>query len=304
LTKAKDWSDHPVVILVGSSVTNYGIDPERLEANLADNGIRATVLSFCMPGDNHHERLYMLETFLAELGDNNRKKLAEAQVLYLGEIFDAYDLNPLYRIEKEASTERAILFLNPTKSIQAWSAYQKFLEENPDAPRARIAWLLFEHSLMNRLAVGAFSSMRPAPARGKRTPPFFALEGSKESFDYDDAVRAFTGESGKQVTRPGLPPPFLASFGDLRKVMDPYVDAYGFYCLPTLEPGRSEYGKAFSQFAPEGTFVLGPATRGEMSDLMFREEWFDGVHPTGSGAKKFTDWISKKLEPRLREDSN
>lgn len=301
LTKTKDWDTRPVVILVGSSVTNYGVDPDLMERLLAEMGRPATVLSFCMPGDNHHERAYMLETFLRGLKPRDRERLARATVYYFGEVFDAYDTNPLYRLEKEAGTERAVMFLNPANALRAWTAYEHLLARDGTAPRWSMAWLLAEHALMNRFAVGAFSSMRPPPPRRKRTPPFFPLGGTKTTFHFEAAQEAFEKSAANAATDPVPPPPFQVCWTHLRRIMDPYCDRYGFYCLPTLEASRVEYAARFARSAPDGAPMIGPATDEDLRPLLREDSWFDGVHPTGTGAPFFTAWLARGIAAYLPE---
>jgi len=303
LTKKKDWHTRPVVFLVGSSATNYGIDPELMERQLEEKGRPATVLSFCMPGDNHHERIYMLETFLRGLKPEDRTRLARARVYFFGEVFDSYDRNPLYRMEKDAATERAVLFLHPANALRAWNAYEKLLAQDPSAPRARMAWLLAEHALMNRFAVGAFSSMRPHPARRKRTPPFFPLGGTKTTFQFDEALEAFQTFAATETNDPVPPPPLQVCLEHLQALISPYVDHYGFYCLPTLEASRATYGGRFAQAAPGGAAVIGPVLGEHLQPLLKAEYWFDGVHPTGTGAPHFTTWLAGEIVSTLPSSS-
>lgn len=293
LTQKPDWETRPVLMLAGSSATNYGIDPVLLEQELAKMGRPATVLSFCMPGNNHHERIYMLESFLRGLKPEDREKLAKAQVYFFGEVFDAYDFNPLYRIEKEAFTERAMLFLNPANALRAWQAYGQLLAQEPTAPRWSMAWLLSEHVLMNRFAVGALSSMRAA-SHPKRTPPFFPLEGVKASFQFDEALEGMKA-AVPPPDGPAPPPQGRVCLEHTRAAMNGYVDRHGYYCLPTLEGQRAAYESQFAANASPEEPVLGPISAEEMQPLLQPGFWFDGVHPTGEGAAHFTRWLAVKI---------
>lgn len=305
LLRTEGWETRPVLILLGSSATYYGVDAEFLEKELARLGTPATVLSFGMPGATHQERFYMLEAFLRKLGLENREKLASTRVVLLGEVFDAYDRNPLYRLEKEEATERAILFLNPGNALKAWSAYVRALGEHQGTlSEHRAAYLLIEHALLNRFAVGTFSKMSWPNRSPRSTPPFFSLAGRKAGFKFEVAVAEMT----KERTRPRSPervpfPQWLVGQEDLRLLMKPYVDTYGYYCLPLLEVPRSDYQAEFlRQLPPEMVKVSGP-TESEMSIFLQPSLWFDGVHPTGEGAHGVTGWMAARLHPQLVETS-
>lgn len=299
LLKTEDWEKRPVIVLSGSSSTYYGIDAVQLEKNLAELGTPATVLSFSMPGNTHPERQYMLESFLDGLPPDAQQKLQQANVFFLGEVFDEYDRNPFYRFSKEAFTERVILFLNPTTALRAWEAYAKQLESEPGLPRYKTMGLLFQHVLLNRFSTGAFAGMRPT-IKFRKTPPFFPLDGSKDTFNYEEAVKNMNSPREGSHAVSGLPfPQWSISDTQLRKAMTPYVDHHGFYCLPVLEPARADYQKSFLASQAREVPVVRPPDVQEMNSLQWKNYWFDGVHPTGLGAGEVTRWFAERLADAL-----
>lgn len=302
LLQTEGWETRPVILLVGSSDTHFSIDPDRAEAELERLGTPATVLSFNIPGAIHHERLYMLERFFEGLSREERRRLAAANVLYLGEIFDAYDTNPLYRLEKEAATERAIMFLGPVRAVRAWVAYQELLRQQPNLPSWSLAAILLEHSLLNRFAVGALSERKFPIKRARRTPPFFALEGSKGNFNFEESLAAFRASDPQTpAPAPQIPhPQWWSVYADTHRLLDPFVDAYGFVALPTIESPRARYQQQFVDNLPEGTFAIGPATPAQMETLLVPGFWFDGVHSTGAGAEAVTRWFAGELSRELQ----
>jgi hypothetical protein len=203
-------------------------------------------------------------------------------VLFLAEVFDDYDRNPLYRFSKEAFTERVILFLNPSTALRAWEAYAKQLENEPGLPRYETMGLLFQHVLLNRFSTGAFASMRPT-VRLRKTPPFFPLDGSKDTFNYEEAVRNMDRLLDGSHSISGLPfPQWRISDNQLRKAIAPYVDYHGFYCLPVLEPARADYQNSFLASQSPDIPIVRPPNAKELKSLQQKDYWLDGVHPTGS----------------------
>jgi len=302
LRKSKGWEGRPVVILTGSSATYYGVDALQLEAELLKLGKPATVLSFCMPGDNHHERIYMLETFLRMIGSGKRERLAKADVFYFGEAFDDYDRNPLNRFDKEAYSERAIVFLNPKKAVQVWQAYTKLVDQEPDRPVLEPLTQLAEHALLNAFAVGSLSEWDWWKTHWKKTPPFFPLEGGKDHFNYEAAEQATRRVQAKHRldSYPSdLYPQWYVVSQHVRELMTPYVDQFGAYCLPTLEPHRLRYAYWFRSRAPKKYLVVGPPAAEDLEGMLQADYWFDGVHPTGVGAQAVTTWLAAEIAQHL-----
>jgi hypothetical protein len=298
LEKNPGWENHPVVILTGSSATLFGIDPMSVEEKLGQSGTPATILSFSMAGATFLERRHMLESFLRQLGTEGRGKLAGTRVVFLNEVFDAYDRNPLYRFEKEAFSERVIQFLNPSNAWRAWKAYAKQLETEPDLPRWSAAVLLGQHVLLNRFAAGTFSAMRWPWSKRKATKSFFALEKSEESFDLEKTLALWRKAEDKKTeeSSPIAPlPQWDIAYADLAEPLAPFARTKGFYCLPTIEPHRAEYAKGFAAWARANSTVIGPPSAADLEPLLRREWWFDGVHPTGQGTPALNDWFARQL---------
>lgn len=297
LEKNPGWENRPVVVLTGSSATLFGIDPLEVEEKLRQNGTPATILSFGMAGATFHERRYMLESFLRQMGREGREKLAQARVIFLNEVFDAYDRNPLYRFEKEAFSERVIQFLNPSNAHRAWNAYTEQLESEPELPRWSVAGLLAQHSLLNRFAAGAFSSMHWPWSRKKTSKPFSALEKPEESFDFETTAASWrTAAAENNIVAASSPPAqWRAAYTDLAQPLAPFVRARGFYVLPTIEAHRAEYARSFAEWARADYPVIGPPSAGDIEPLLRSEWWFDGVHPTGQGAPLWSAWFAREL---------
>jgi lysophospholipase L1-like esterase len=75
------------------------------------------------------------------------------------------------------------------------------------------------------------------------------------------------------------------------------VDGEVFFAMPTLEGNRRQYQAGFKK-SVEG-LVLGPLDREAMKEFVGKEFWFDGVHPTGAGAERFSKWLARELEEVL-----
>ncbi len=288
LLKHRGWQQYPVIILEGSSATQYGVNGRALEKLLADAGKPVTVLQFSISGANHFERLFMLQLFLETLGAKHREELKQAPTILLAEVFDAYDESPLYLFKKESYTRRAITWFEPRV---AWSSYKAW-RANGKANEVSY-WMLWEHFLLNRFAVGSFSSFE-IPLYSKKIEPFFPLAGTKKTFCYDSAEQAFLKTTMTPHTQK-LCSGWKSYYQTLFQEMSGVVTSLGFYALPTLETQRRAYQENFAASLPACTTMLGPVSLKEMQYFLHREYWFDGVHPQGAGAILVTQWLAEQI---------
>ena len=298
LLSRKDWEKYPVLILEGSSVTQYGVDGIALETELRRLGCPATVLQFCAVGANHFERLHFLESFFASLTKSQQEKLKATRVILLSEVFDAYDENPLYLLERVADNERGIICLTPRNAWDGWRAWSVYAAEQTKlgcpAPRP-VAEILIRHVLFNRFGLGAFSSMRWPDSR-RKLPAFFAMEGSKPKFNYEESRAGYlTNPHGKGFSLPLPFPQWNVSFDSMRRRLGSWVDEAGFFAFPTLETQRLAYQAAFARSLPGPAKMVGPASPDAMTRLLRPEYWYDGTHVTGPGAMTANEWLAGEI---------
>jgi hypothetical protein len=105
--------DRPVVLLVGSSFTQQGIDPEVLAEILGESGRRITVLPLAIGGLSHLERLYYLKEYLA-----HAKRMPQ---LVLFEIAGGYDNGPLFQLQQMSFSDRMVAMMDGSS---AWWAFR------------------------------------------------------------------------------------------------------------------------------------------------------------------------------------
>ncbi|MFZ4115978.1 MAG: hypothetical protein ACOYK6_04535 [Chthoniobacterales bacterium] len=292
LLRRPGWQKKPVLILEGSSATEFGIDPELLEKKLVEKGIDVTVLKFALSGANHFERLFMMQIFLEELGKLHRSELKQAPVILMSEVFDAYDQSPLYLFFKESNTQRSLVWLEPHNVLIAWRALQASSSEGEN-----LYSIFLEHLFLNRFAVGIFSTLEPL-CYHKKVSGFYPLQKAKGTFDYSKTQEAFekamvTSDASPKIAMP--PPGWRIYYRELYTQMGSIVHSLAFYALPVLEVQRRDYQSAFAAALPAHTLMLGPASPQFMKTVLQKNYWFDGVHPTGAGAPLFTEWLAEEI---------
>lgn len=289
---AKNW-----VVVEGSSVAAYGCDPKVLKQEMAARGVDAGVLQFSAQGANHFERAFLMEAFCRRLARGERERFESGRVVVLREVFDAYDRDPLYLFAKESYTERAKVYMSPE---YAWAAWQAFLAAMPNGIPETEKWkrsvemggIVLDRLLLNRFAAGALSGM-DWRARKRRTGAFFSLQGVKEKFDFDVAATASVQWKDDLVGTDRLPQGWLVGRAFFQARTKSWVDEEAFFAMPSLEENRRKYQLGFKG-SMEGLMV-GPPSREEMQPFLKRDYWFDGVHPTGAGARLFSIWLAEKF---------
>ena len=310
LQKKPKWWEKDILIIEGSSITAFGIDNREVEAALAAQGWDPVVLQLSISGANHFERTFMIGAFFRNLSPADRNQIRNARVVLLKEVFDTYDNNPLSLFDKDEYQERAKVYMNPSNALQVLRAFAASLpEEIPLLERvsslSHYGRLIGERLLMNRFCAGALSDMNPDVWK-KRTQAFHALSGTKPGFDYDTMVKSSARIPGTEQSLPwsSLPPGWLACFHYEKLILGGDIDAVAFFAMPTLEPQRAVYQRRFSRSLPEGAIMIGPPSSDQLQPFLQKEYWFDGVHPTGLGAAKFSRWFAGELllrRARLRD---
>lgn len=300
LIHSPGWENKPLVILEGSSVTEFGIDQELLEKTLHEHGINATVLKFSLPGANHFERLFMLELFIKKVVQiYPHHPFEKAPVVLLSEVFQIYDQNPLDHFFKESNTLRSLIWLEPHNAFMAWKALRASSQE-----KKNITWIMLEHLFLNRFAVGIFSALQPLNYN-KKDWGFFPLTKTKGSFCYKKSKEAFEKiilDTSPTLLKNHTPPAgWMIYYQELFAQIAPYVHTLVFYAIPTLDIEEYQYQNAFCRSLPTHTMMLGPASPRFMKKLLDEKNWFDEVHPEGPGAYELTTWLAKKITQRWSE---
>src|SRR4029077_5159273 len=90
--------DRPVVLLVGSSFTQQGVDPDVLAETRGASGRSVAVLPLAIGGLSHLERLHYLKDYLA-----HAKRMPQ---LVLFEIAGGYDNGPLFQLQQMLFSDR------------------------------------------------------------------------------------------------------------------------------------------------------------------------------------------------------
>jgi hypothetical protein len=115
----------------------------------------------------------------------------------------------------------------------------------------------------------------------------------KEKFVFDAAAASTAEWKDDSAGNDGLPPGWLAGRDFFHARTKSWVDEEVFFAMPSLESHRRDYQLGFKR-SFEGLMV-GPPSREGLELFLNKNYWFDGVHPTGTGALLFTKWLAEQL---------
>ncbi len=265
-------SDKPILLLVGSSLTQYGIDEPALETALAREGHAVTVLRLGFGGMSIPERLYYLRKYLAST------KTRPVAVLF--EISRYYDQRPLQQLAQNPFSRREIAALDPDNLglSLAWL-------RGPDGDPALAGPLLADFAL-HELQVGVlpksawWAELEPKPFRV--VPP-------KTEHDPDETVAAELAAIGHG----DAPPTPITAW--TQQAIDAEtglfraagVTRFGFYATPSRYAPEWRYARDFCR--EQQDYPCLPAEDPALLAALGQDrDWLDQTHLQGEGRAHYT----------------
>jgi len=283
-------TDRPILLLVGSSYSQYGIDEAALETALDAAGHPMMVVRLGFGGLSIPERLYYVRRYLAAA----RHK--PAAVLF--EVSAYYDLQPLKQLEQNPFSRREIAAMD-TDNLRL-SLDWLFGPEGASSNRLTLTAALLGQFALRSLHVGALpGSVRQDALTGndyRGAPP--------KTAHYPDAEIAAdlaAGQNG-QVLSPAVPVPAAIPTRWTRQAIAEELDLFraagisrfGFYAPPSRYADEPIYARQFCRAMTE--FPCIPAEDPDLiTSLGHDEDWLDLTHLQGPGRQLYTGWLAARL---------
>ena len=280
--------DRPVILLIGSSFTEAGIDPDTLAQGLAYSGRAAAVQRLAVGGAPHLERLHYLKEYLA------RAKRRPQLVLF--EIAGGYDSGPLYQVHQMRFSDRMVAMMDGSSAWWAirWlaganglSLFQRFTlgSEILGQLAVHVSHIGFLwNSAPGRKTVTADDSGGPPPTR----------------FSDDDAAELLEQAAAARDLKPDWPPDvptwwmsaFLAE--EIAMLQRHGVERFAFYSVPSMQGANVAYARRFCAAMTKFACIVGedPIL---LADLRHGADWYDFDHLQGKGRELFTSWLGDRL---------
>ena len=278
----------PVVLLIGSSFSEAGIDPDALAKALADSGRSAAVQRLAVGGAPHLERLHYLKEYLL------RAKRKPQLVLF--EIAGGYDSGPLYQVHQMRFSDRMVAMMDGSS---AWSALRWLTDaEGLSLPQR----LQLGSEILAQLALH-FSHIgflwNSAPVReaaayddGGSPPP--------THFTDDDAAELLAQAAAARDLKPDWPPDvptrWMSSFlaEEIATLQRHGVGQFAFYSVPSMQGANVAYARRFCAAITKFACIIGEDPE-LLADLRHGADWYDFDHLQGSAPEVFTRWLGDRL---------
>jgi hypothetical protein len=281
--------ERPVVLLIGSSFSERGIDPDVLAEALGSSGRAVAVQRLAVGGAPHLERLHYLKEYLA------RAKRRPQLVLF--EIAGGYDSGPLYQVQQMRFSDRMIATMDGSS---AWWA---------------LRWLagadglsLFQRFTLGSEILGQLALhvshigflWNSAPAR--ETVITYDSDGSPPPtrFSDDDTADLLEQAAAARDLKPDwpsdVPTRWMSAFlaEEIVILQRHGVERFAFYSVPSMQGANVAYARRFCAATTKFACVIGedPIL---LADLRHGGDWYDFDHLQGAAREVFTRWLGRRL---------
>jgi hypothetical protein len=280
--------DRPVVLLIGSSFTEKGVDPDALADALASSGRGAAVQRLAVGGAPHLERLYYLKEYLA--------RAQRKPKLVLFEIAGGYDSSPLYQVHQMRFSDRMIAMMDGSS---AWWALRWLASVGGLSLSQRFG---LGSEILSQLAlhVGHVGSLwNSAPIRegatddtgGSPPPTRFSDGHTAELLEQAAAARDL-----KPDWPPDVPTRWMGEFlaEEIATLQRHGVERFAFYSVPSMQGANVAYARRFCAGMTKFACINGEDP-GLLVQLRHGADWYDFDHLRGTGRELFTRWLGDRL---------
>lgn len=288
-------TDRPIVLLVGSSLTQYGIDEAALAERLTAQGHPAAVLRLGFGGMSIPEQIYYIRRYLATA---QRKP-----DVVLFEVSGQYQLLPLLQLQEHKFSGREIAAMDSDnlRLSLAWALGA----DGDRTERLELTASLLGHFALHELHLGALpnslwsSAVRAADFAGDAPK-------TKHASDTEIAADLAHGQSQEALSTeflaPGVPLPDAVptawAQGAIREEIALFraagVTRFGFFAPPSRIADETVYGRLFCRGMSE--FPCLPMDDAAfLATLGHDEDWLDTSHLHGPGRELYTAWLADRL---------
>jgi hypothetical protein len=281
--------ERPVVLLIGSSFSEAGIDPDGLAEALGSSGRAAVVQRLAVGGAPHLERLHYLKEYLA------RAKRRPQLVLF--EIAGGYDSGPLYQVHQMRFSDRMVAMMDGSS---AWWALRWLAGAGGLSLFQRFT---LGSEILGQLAVhvshiGFLWSSAPVRETvtayddgGSPPPRRFSDEDAAELIE-----QAATARDLKADWPPDVPNRWMRAFlaEEIAILQRQGVERFAFYSVPSMQGANVAYARRFCAAITEFACIIGEDPN-LLADLRHGADWYDFDHLQGAAHEIFTRWLGDHL---------
>lgn len=280
--------ERPVVLLIGSSFTEAGVDPDELAATLGKGGSEATVHRLAIGGAPHLERLHYLKEYLA--------RIDQPPKLVLFEIAGGYDDGPLYQVHQMRFSDRMVAMMDGSN---AWWALRWVASADNISlfQRVDLAGEILAQLFLHVSHIGLFWNTAPVADAAE-----YNSGGSPPPSHFSDAEagKLLEKAAAERTLRPDWPSDvptrwMRALLAEEMAVLRSHgVDRFAFYSVPSMQGANVAYARRFCAAMRGFPCIVGEDPT-LLAMLRRGDEWHDFDHLRGMGGKLFTRWLGDHL---------
>ena len=281
--------ERPVALLIGSSFSEAGIDPDALAAALGSSGRAVAVRRLAVGGAPHLERLHYLKEYLA------RAKRKPQLVLF--EIAGGYDSGPLYQIHQMRFSDRMVAMMDGSSAWWAlrWLAGADGLSLSQ---RFTLGGEILGQLALHISHVGFLWNSAPVgetvttyDAGGSPPPTRFSDNDIAELLEQAAAARDLKPDWPQNVPTRWMSAFLAEEIATLRRHS---VERFAFYSVPSMQGANVAYGRRFCVAITKFACIIGEDPK-LLADLRHGADWYDFDHLQGAAREVFARWLGDRL---------
>jgi hypothetical protein len=281
--------ERPVVLLIGSSFSEAGIDPDVLAEALGSSGRAVAVQRLAVGGAPHLERLHYLKEYLA--------RATRRPQLVLFEIAGGYDSGPLYQVHQMRFSDRMVAMMDGSS---AWWALCWLAAADSLSLSQRF---MLASEIVGQLAlhVGHIGFLwNSAPARETVTPSDSGGSPPPTRFSDDDTAVLLEQAAATRDLKPDWPPdvpaPWMSAFlaEEIAILQRHGVERFAFYSVPSMQGANVAYARRFCAAITKFACIIGEDPD-LLAELRHGADWHDFDHLQGAARAVFTRWLGLRL---------
>jgi hypothetical protein len=281
--------ERPVVLLIGSSFSEAGIDPDVLAEALGSSGRAVAVQRLAVGGAPHLERLHYLKEYLA--------RATRRPQLVLFEIAGGYDSGPLYQVHQMRFSDRMVAMMDGSS---AWWALCWLAAADSLSLSQRF---MLASEIVGQLAlhVGHIGFLwNSAPDRETVTPSDSGGSPPPTRFSDDDTAELLEQAAATRDLKPDWPPdvptPWMSAFlaEEIAILQRHGVERFAFYSVPSMQGANVAYARRFCAAITRFACIIGEDPD-LLAELRHGADWHDFDHLQGPAREVFTRWLGDRL---------
>jgi hypothetical protein len=280
--------NRPVILLIGSSFTEAGIEPHAFAEALGSSGRIAAVQRLAVGGAPLLERLHYLKEYLARA----RRK----PQLVLFEIAGGYDSSPLYQVHQMRFSDRMVAMMDGSS---AWWSLRWLVGADGLGLSGRFS---LGSEILGQLALhlshigflwNSASVHEVATHDTGGSPPPSRLSDNDTAALLEKAAAA---RDLKPDWPPDVPTRWISAFlaEEITELRHHSVERFAFYSVPSMQGANVAYARRFCAAMSEFACIVAEDPE-LLAGLRYGADWYDFDHLQGAGREVFSRWLGDRL---------